>query len=68
VGVLARHEGWIDSGGVEKDVVFEEVDPADPINDGLDAAYAAKYGAGSSSVRAITNDTARSTTLKVSPR
>jgi hypothetical protein len=67
-GVLVRHEGWIDSGGVTKDVAFEGVAAADPINDRLDAAYADKFGAGSSSVRAITTDVARSTTLKVSPR
>ena len=67
-GVLERHEGWIDSGGVTKDVVVEEVDPADPVNDRMDAAYGDEYGAGSSSVRAIVADAARSTTLKVSPR
>jgi hypothetical protein len=67
-GVLNRHEGWIDSGGVTRDVVFEDVDPADPLNDRMDQAYADKYGAGSSSVRAMQTEDARSTTLKVTPR
>jgi hypothetical protein len=67
-GVLERHEGWIDSGGVEKDVVFEDVDPADPLNDRMDQAYADKYGAGSSSVLAMLTEDVRLTTLKVSPR
>jgi hypothetical protein len=67
-GVLVRHEGWISSGGVERDVVVEDVDAADPVNDRIDEAYAEKYGAGSNSVRAITNDAARATTLRVSPK
>jgi hypothetical protein len=67
-GVLVRHEGRIDSGGVEKDVVFEDVGADDPANDRIDSAYADKYGAGSSSVRAITSPAARETTLRVLPR
>lgn len=67
-GVLARHEGWISSGGVERDVTFEHVDAADAVNEPIDAAYADKYGAGTTDVLAITNDLARSTTLKVLPR
>lgn len=67
-GVLVRREGRIESGGVERDVVFEDVDAADPVNDAVDAAYADKYGAGSSSVRAITTESARATTLRVSPK
>jgi hypothetical protein len=66
-GVLVRHEGWISSGGVERDVTFEDVDPADAVNEGIDAAYAQKYGAGTTDVLAITNDRARSTTLRVVP-
>jgi hypothetical protein len=67
-GVLAGHGGWISSGGVERDVVVAAVAATDPVEDRIDDAYADKYGAGSSSVRAITNEVARSTTLKVSPR
>ena len=66
-GTRPRHEGRLRSGGVEKDVVFEDVDPADPVNERLDAAYRQKYGTGSS-VRAITSATARDATLKVLPR
>jgi hypothetical protein len=66
-GVQVRHEGWIGSGGVERDVTFEDVDPTDAVNEGIDAAYAQKYGAGTRDVLAITNDRARSTTLRVVP-
>lgn len=67
-GVLERHEGRIDSGGVERDVVAEEVEAGNPVNDRIDTAYADKYGAGSGSVRAITSALARGTTLRVSPQ
>lgn len=67
-GVIAEHEGRIDSAGIERDVRFEEVPAGDAVQDALDRAYADKYGAGSSSVRAITAETARATTLKVVPR
>src|SRR5512143_2241451 len=41
-GVLVRHQGSIQAGGVEKDVSF--VEQADPIlNDQLDAVYRKKY-------------------------
>lgn len=66
-GTRGTREGWISSGGVEKDVAFEDVDPADPINEGIDAAYRAKYGAGPS-VEHITSATAREATLHVLPR
>src|SRR3954469_24973209 len=61
-GVLARHEGWISSGAVEHDGVLEEGPAGGPLEDRIDDAYADKYGAGSSSVRAITNEAARWTT------
>lgn len=67
-GTRPLHEGSISSGGVEKDVTFEDVDPADPVNERIDAVYRQKYGAGSSSVAAITADAARQATLKVRPR
>jgi hypothetical protein len=35
-----RHEGHIRAGGVDKDVVFAEVDD---VNDEIDASYRAKY-------------------------
>jgi hypothetical protein len=41
-GTQVRHEGQIQSGGVEKDVTFvEETDPA--LNDQVDAALRTKY-------------------------
>jgi hypothetical protein len=41
-GVLTRHEGRIQAGGVEKDVTFEEgFDPA--VQEPVDAAYRKKY-------------------------
>jgi len=67
-GTRPLHEGWISSGGVEKDVTFEDIDPGDPVNERIDAVYRQKYGAGSSSVVAITADVAREATLKVRPR
>jgi hypothetical protein len=67
-GTRPLHEGWISSAGVEKDVTFEDVDPADPVNERIDAVYRQKYGARSSSVTAITADLARQATLKVLPR
>src|SRR3954452_342602 len=66
--VLGRREGWISSGGVERDVVVEEVAASDPVEDRIDAAYADKYGAGSPDVLAITSALARATTLKVLPQ
>lgn len=66
-GTRGTHEGWIASGGVEKDVLFEDVDPADPINDRIDAAYREKYGSGAPVVH-ITSDTAKQAALRVLPR
>jgi hypothetical protein len=41
-GVLVRHEGHIQAGGIEKDVSFEEI--SDPlINGQIDAEYRSKY-------------------------
>lgn len=63
-GTLLRHEGQVQAGGVTKEVSFVRVTDLD---DRIDEAYRAKYGSGSA-VRAITNDTATSTTLRVDPR
>lgn len=63
-GTQVRGEGHIESGGISKDVVFTRDDSKDPE---IDAAYRAKYGAGSP-VRSITSATATSTTLRVDPR
>lgn len=66
-GTRATHEGWIASGGVEKDVLFEDVDSSEPVNARIDAAYREKYGSGAPVVH-ITSDTAKQATLKIVPR
>jgi hypothetical protein len=64
---LARREGQIRAGGIEKDVAFvEESDPG--INDQLDAAYRAKYRRSASYVPPMISLEARATTLKLVPR
>ncbi|NMC02687.1 MAG: DUF2255 family protein [Chloroflexi bacterium] len=66
-GVQVRHEGRIEAGGVEKDVVFvEERDPA--INAQVDAAYRAKYRRYPQYVAPMLTDDARATTLRLAPR
>lgn len=66
-GVQVRHEGRIEAGGVEKDVVFvEERDPA--INAQVDAAYRAKYRRYPQYVAPLLTDDARATTLRLAPR
>jgi hypothetical protein len=66
-GVLQRHEGHIQAGGIEKDVTFvEEAAPA--LNDQIDAAYQAKYHRYPSSVGHINSPEARTATIKLIPR
>ncbi len=66
-GVQDRHEGRISAGGVDKDVVFVEVDD---VNDEVDAAYRSKYGGRypASYVDPIVSAEVRATTLKLVPR
>ncbi|MGZ0152899.1 DUF2255 family protein [Kribbella sp. WER1] len=63
-GVVRHHEGAISWNGRTRDVSYVPDAAAD---DQLDAAYLAKYGNGSAT-RAIINETARATTLRVEPR
>ncbi len=66
-GALARHEGRIWAGGVEKDVSFVEV--SDPgVNDQIDEAYQSKYGRYSQFVSPMLTDEVRATTLKLVPQ
>jgi hypothetical protein len=67
-GALARHEGHIRAGGVDKNVTFAaETDPA--VNDQIDAAYRAKYHRYSGTyVDPMVTPAARATTLKLVPR
>ncbi|GAA2591169.1 MULTISPECIES: DUF2255 family protein [Streptomyces] len=60
------HQGHIRSGGVDRDVTFEEVTGSE-INDRIDTAYRTKYGR----YRGAYVDpmvAARSTTLRLTPR
>jgi hypothetical protein len=66
-GVKARHEGRIQAGGVEKDVIF--MDAAPNLNDEIDAAYRAKYRRhGATYVNMMVSPEARSATIKLTPR
>ncbi len=67
-GILTRHEGHIQAGGVDKDVTFvEEHDAA--VNAQVDAAYHAKYDHyGQKIVGTVANPNADASTLKLVPR
>ncbi len=64
-GVQERHEGHISSGGLDRDVTFEDADHA--LDDEIDEEYRRKYGRTSSAVDRITSAAARSTTLRLVP-
>jgi hypothetical protein len=65
-GTRVRHEGRISAGGVEKDVTFEDANPA--LDDRIDEAYGAKYNRYAASiVNSVKTQSARSTTLKLVP-
>ena len=65
-GVQVRHEGHIQAGGVDKDVLLDETDD---INDEIDVAYRAKYQRYAESiVSTIVTPEARAATLKLVPR
>ena len=67
-GVLTRHAGHIQSGGIKKDVTFVEVsDPA--INDQIDEMYHTKYGHYDAQyVDPMLTAEARSATIQLVPR
>jgi hypothetical protein len=66
-GTQVRHEGYIQAGGVDKDVTFVDADPG--INDQIDAAYRTKYRRyGESIVNTIITPQARSSTIMLEPR
>jgi hypothetical protein len=66
-GVLTRHEGRIQAGGVEKDVTFvEETDPK--VNDEIDAAYLTKYRRYPPYVKPMVTPKVRAATIKLVPR
>jgi hypothetical protein len=65
-GVQLRHEGHIEAGGIDKDVLLVETDD---VNDDVDAAYRAKYHRYAESiVSSIVSPQARAATLKLVPR
>jgi hypothetical protein len=65
-GTQLRHEGHIRAGGVDKDVMFTDVDH--DIDDQIDAAYRAKYRRYAKSITdSVTSEKARSTTTKLVP-
>jgi hypothetical protein len=66
-GIQYRHEGHIQSGGIDKDVTFVEADPT--ANDPIDAVYRTKYRRyGARYIDPIVAPEARSTTMKLLPR
>ena len=67
-GVLARHQGRIQAGGVEKDVTFvEDIDPS--LHQQIDAAYREKYKQYPKAyVDACLTPQARAATIKLVPR
>jgi hypothetical protein len=65
----ATGRGHISSGGVAKDVTFSDAAGDPDLNARLDSAYRTKYGRYASQyVDPMVNDTARATTLKLTPR
>jgi len=65
-GALARQEGRIWAGGLEKDVTFvEETDPA--INDRIDQAYLTKYRRYPQWVAPMVTPKVKAATLKLVP-
>jgi hypothetical protein len=66
-GAQTRHEGHIRAGGVDKDVKFDEADPA--VNDRIDSAYRNKYRRyGANIVGSVVNPDSRASTIKLLPR
>jgi len=66
-GVLVRHEGRIQAGGLQKDVTFVET-PDPETNEQIDTAYATKYGRYAASIiDSINGPAARAATLKLVP-
>ena len=64
-GSQDRHDGHIRAGGVDKDVVFAEVDD---VNDEIDAAYRAKYDRYDATyVDPMVGPEARAATIKLVP-
>jgi hypothetical protein len=66
-GTQRTHEGHISSGGIEKDVTFE--DTVGQLDAELDAAYWDKYGKYPKQyVEPVTNEESHATTIRLAPR
>jgi hypothetical protein len=66
-GTQTRREGHVSAGGVEKDVTFEDGDPAR--HDDIDAAYRAKYRRYAASiVNSVLTPEARAATIRLVAR
>jgi len=66
-GTQVRHEGRISAGGIDKNVAFEDANPAEA--DRIDTAYRDKYMRyGAQYVASVTTQEARTTTLRLAPR
>jgi hypothetical protein len=66
-GTQTRHEGHIRAGGVDKDVTFDDADPA--VSDRIDSAYRSKYRRyGANVVGSVVNPDSRASTIKLVPR
>jgi hypothetical protein len=65
-GVQVRHEGHIQAGSIDKDVLLVETDD---VNDEIDAAYRTKYHRYAAAiVDSVVTPEARAATLKLVPR
>lgn len=65
-GAQARRQGRISSGGVHKDVSFQDADPGDW--SGVDAAYRRKYGSYRGIVDHVLTEQSRQSTIRLVPR
>ncbi len=66
-GTQVRHEGRIQAGGVDRDVIF--VDADNDVDDQIDAEYRTKYRRYAASIPGrIVSPEARSATIKLLPR
>ena len=67
-GVLTRHEGRIEAGGVAKDTAFEEIAES-PVHEQIDAAYRKKYSHYPKEyVDACVTPKAKAATIRLVPR
>lgn len=67
-GTQSRHEGRLYAGSLAKEVNFVEENEAD-VNEKIDAAYRVKYSRYAENIiGSVTNEAARSATIRLTPR